>query len=268
MNKEKEFVNELKNKEIRILPYAHCDYAALHSRYWHKVRYNEIFDKVINLLDEMPEFRWYFDCYRSQLKAIFEKYPEKKEIFDKHIASGRLNFIGAYANIRPNMVGEETYLRNLFLGRNLLPDAVCEIYGEEVDVALGHAQIPQILSQFGYKLYKVYRPCDVFEAKNVPSAFIWKGFDGSKIAVVRCDYSAFDWTGTENVNTPDEASEYVYNNAKNPFKYTKELEPLNTKPGVISFSITSIAAFLPSFVVKIDLSGFLMSFPSGRKVSK
>lgn len=217
---EKPNLDSMKNKHLRILPYAHCDYAALHSRYWHKIRYNEIFDKVISLFETMPNFRWYFDCYRSQLKAIFEKYPEKKQLFDKYIAEGKLNFLGAYANIRPNMVGEETYIRNILLGKKLLPNAICEIYGEEVDVALGHAQIPQILSQFGYKLYKVYRPCDVFEAKNIPSAFVWKGFDGSEILAVRCDYSAFDWTGTENINTSEEAVKYLYDNCKNPINYS------------------------------------------------
>lgn len=200
--------------ELRIMPYAHCDLAALHTRYWHKIRYGQIFDRVMQLMEEMPEFRWYFDCYRSQLQALFEKYPEKKQRFDRYIAQKKLNFIGAYANIRPNMVGEETYLRNFFIIKKLLPEAICSVYGEEVDVALGHAQIPQILRQFGYELYKVFRPNDVLDAKGIPSSFRWKGFDGSTVNVVRCDYSAFDRHGTEHVKTAEEAEEYLYENAK------------------------------------------------------
>lgn len=206
--------NPLAGIDLRIMPYAHCDLAALHTRYWHKIRYGQIFDKVMELMDTMPEFRWYFDCYRAQLQALFEKYPEKRALFDKYIGQKRLNFIGAYANIRPNMVGEETYLRNFFIIKKLLPDALCEVYGEEVDVALGHAQIPQILRQFGYDLYKIYRPCDLLDAKGIPSSFRWKGFDGSVIDVVRCDYSAFDKQGTENVNTAEDAEKYLYDNAK------------------------------------------------------
>ncbi len=206
--------NPLSETQLRVLPYAHCDLAALHTRVWHKERYRQIFDKVMELMDTMPEFRWYFDCYRSQLEALFEKYPEKKEQFFKYIKQNRLNFIGAYANIRPNMVGEETYIRNFYIIQKLIPDALSNIYGEEVDVALGHAQIPQILRQFGYEMYKIYRPSDVLDAKGVPSSFCWKGFDGSEIDVVRCDYSAFDKKGTENINTAQDAAEYLYENAK------------------------------------------------------
>lgn len=199
---------------LRLLPYAHCDLAALHTRGWHKIRYAQIFDRVMQLMETMPGFRWYFDCYRSQLQAVFEKYPEKKVLFDRYIRDNRLNFIGAYANLRPNMTGEETYLRNLFLIRRIMPEAVCKVYGEEVDVALGHAQIPQILRQFGYELYKVYRPGEVLDAKGIPSSFRWKGADGSEIDVVRSDYSAFDKKGTDDIHTAKDAENYLFENAE------------------------------------------------------
>ena len=200
--------------QLRILPYAHCDLAALHTRAWHKARYQQIFDAVAELAEKMPEFRWYFDCYRSQLEFLFDKYPEKKDLFERLLLSRQVEFIGAYANIRPNMVGEETYLRNFFMIREILPHALSDIYGEEVDVALGHAQIPQILRQFGYSFYKVFRPNDVLDAKGIPSSFLWKGADGSDIFVIRSDYSAFDKNGTENIHTAADAENYLYENAR------------------------------------------------------
>ncbi|MBQ9481822.1 MAG: hypothetical protein IJU84_06640 [Clostridia bacterium] len=216
----KEYEKLLEGKNIRILPYAHCDYAALHTRFWHENRYKQIFDSVMDYARSMPEFRWYFDCYRAQLETLFEKYPEKETQFKKYIESGKINFTGAYANIRPNMVGEATYLKNFETGRKILSYAVCNVYSEEIDVALGHAQVPQILSQYGYDLYKVYRPNDVMDAKNIPSSFIWEGFDGSRICVVRGDYSCFDRQGTENVNTREEAEKYLFDNAENCLKFS------------------------------------------------
>lgn len=218
----KDYEKALEGKDIRILPYAHCDYAALHTRFWHENRYMRIFDSAIEYARTMPEFRWYFDCYRAQLETLFEKYPEKEEEFRRYVQSGKINFTGAYANIRPNMIGEATYLRNFETAQKVLPYARCDVYSEEIDVALGHAQIPQILSQYGYKLYKVYRPNDVMDAKNIPSSFIWKGFDGSEIYVVRGDYSCFDKRGTDDVNTREEAEKYLFENAENCLEYADD----------------------------------------------
>ena len=72
--KKKHLPNKI---QLRILPYAHCDLASLHTRAWHKARNQQIFDTVADLAEKMPDFRWYFDCYRSQLEFLFKKYPEK-----------------------------------------------------------------------------------------------------------------------------------------------------------------------------------------------
>lgn len=221
-NLDRETIREyLDGKRIFTIPYAHCDYAAIHTRNWHKARNTAIIFDVLAILKTNPDFRWYFDCYRSQLHDFVQRYPEKVKEINSHIDAGRIAICGAFSNLRPNMVGEETYIRNIEFGRKkfkeLFPNANLSVYAEEVDVALGHPQIPQLMRQFGYELYRCYRPNEVMDMKNISNEFIWEGLDGSRLMVSRGDYAAFCYQGTDKLMSEDDTDkifDYVYENIK------------------------------------------------------
>lgn len=211
----------LNHKKILVVPYAHSDYAAIHTRKWHQSRFTEIILDILAIMERHPDFRWYFDCFTSQLSAFVERHPEKIQQLRQLIAEGKIAICGTFANIRPNMVGEETYIRNILLGRKkfkeLFPEADFSVYAQEVDVALGHPQVPQIMQQFGYELYRCYRPCEVMDAKNLPNEFIWEGLDGSQLMVSRGDYAGFCYRETSDIlQSPnrDARFDYVYENIK------------------------------------------------------
>ena len=91
------------------------------------------------------------------------------------------------------MVGEETFIRDIIYGRRifkeLFPEAELTVYAGNVDVAVGHPQLPQILKKSGYRYLRFWRPHASLSAKNIPYEFIWVGIDGSEIICSRGSYS-------------------------------------------------------------------------------
>ncbi|MCS7180719.1 MAG: hypothetical protein NZ891_05145, partial [bacterium] len=100
---------------------------------------------------------------------------------------------GTYSNLRTNMVGEETFIRDIIYGKRifkeLFPETELTVYAGTVDVTVGHPQLPQILSKSGYKYFRFWRPHSALSTKNIPYEFVWKGIDGSKIICSRGSYS-------------------------------------------------------------------------------
>jgi hypothetical protein len=193
MNSIEEIRKALKNTKIFIIPYAHCDWAWTHTRKWHRERYASIINSVLEILENYPQFRWYMDNYKMELTPFLEKYPEKVESLKEFVKEGKIGVCGGYANVRPNMVGEETFIRNLVIGRryfkNLFPDVDLSVHADAVDVALGHPQMPQVLRKAGYKYFRCWRPHEVMTVKGIPNEFVWKGLDGSEILVSRGCYA-------------------------------------------------------------------------------
>lgn len=193
MSKADEIRKALNGCKIFIIPYAHCDWAWTHTRKWHKERYANIIGSVLDIIRQNPQFRWYMDNYKMELVPFIEKYPERIGELKRAVSEGKITICGGYANVRPNMVGEETFIRNLMIGRKyfktLFPDAELSVHADAVDVALGHPQMPQVLKKAGYKYFRCWRPHEVMTVKGIPNEFIWEGLDGSRIIVSRGCYS-------------------------------------------------------------------------------
>lgn len=141
-----EIREKLRGKTIMWTPYMHADWAWCHTRQWHEIRYISVFEDVIALMDKGIGFKWYMDCFRTEFQSILDRKPELLQKLRKYVESGDIEICGTYANVRPNLVADEAYVRNLILGRQLFqeyfPGAHMPVHADSVDVALGHQQIP------------------------------------------------------------------------------------------------------------------------------
>jgi alpha-mannosidase len=180
-------------KKIFIVPYCHPDWAWTWPRRWHEKRYTLVFEEVLDILKKHPEYRWYFDIYKTELEPFLKRRPERVEELRKRIYEGKIAICGTYTNLRPSMTGEETQVRDILIGRKkyreLFPKADFSVYASTVDVSLGHPQMPQILTKSGYKYYRFMRPHAALSEKNIPLEFHWKGHDGSRILCSRGCYA-------------------------------------------------------------------------------
>jgi hypothetical protein len=178
--------------EILIVPYCHADWAWTHTRQWHVLRYVHAFERVLEIMRDDPGFRWYFDSYVTQLKPLLDHRPDLLAELRQRVAEGRIAICGGFANVRPNMVGDETFIRSLILGRRrfreLFPEADLSLHGDIVDVALGHPQVPQLLRLGGYSDARFWRPQAGLTEAGVPYEFIWRGLDGSEVLCSRGCY--------------------------------------------------------------------------------
>lgn len=177
---------------IHVIPYTHLDVAWVHTRAWHVDRYVRAIDEVLDMLDQKPEYRYYIDIWTELMRDYVELRPENVARISKHIRNGRLAVCsGHYGNVRSTNVGDETFVRNLQLGmahwRELEPSVDLKVYAN-LDVTLGHTQMPQLLGLAGLTGYFAMRPLEALDAEDVPRTFIWRGLSGDAILVCRSTY--------------------------------------------------------------------------------
>lgn len=179
-------------KKIFIIPYCHSDWAWTHTRLWHELRYDLVFNEVLDIIAKYPHFRWYMDNYLCQLTPFLKRSPGRVEELRERVKEGKIAICGGFSNIRPNMVGEETCIRNLIIGRDkfltIFPESDLSVHADAVDVAVGHPQMPQVLTLAGYKYFAFWRPEVALNHKEIPYEFVWEGLDGSTIIAHRACY--------------------------------------------------------------------------------
>ena len=184
--------SRLQGCEILIVPYCHCDWAWTHTRAWHEARYVRVFEQVLQIMREEPGFRWYLDSWATALQPFLDHRPDLMPELQQRVREGRIAICGGFANVRPNMVGEETFVRSLIHGRRrfrqMFPEADLSVHADIVDVALGHPQIPQLMRLAGYRYYRAWRPQAGLTEAGVPYEWIWQGLDGSELLCSRGCY--------------------------------------------------------------------------------
>lgn len=177
----------LHNKKLFVVPYTHADWAWCHTRAWHAKRYLAAFEDVIDLLNKDIGYKWYMDCFSTEFMPVLDFKPSLVPELRKQIGLGNIEIAGGFSNVRPNMVGDEAYIRNMIIGRKrfleVFPDAEIKVQAEAVDVALGHPQIPQLLLKGGFRYYRAGRPYEVLRKKGIDRSFFWEGLDGSRVLV-------------------------------------------------------------------------------------
>jgi hypothetical protein len=187
---------KLAGRTIWLWHYLHADWQWEQSRHWHEDRYALAVQEALDLMQREPEFRYYFDTASEFFSAVAQRLGPRLEELKEHVHNGRIRLVsGQVANCRPTQVGDETYIRNLQLGREYfeknLPPTDLSLF-HSVDVAIGHVQMPQLLNLAGFKYYKAWRPHGPMNALGIPHQFIWQGIDGSRILVARGTYG-YGW---------------------------------------------------------------------------
>lgn len=192
----------LKGRRAFIVPYCHPDWAWTHTRHWHEMRYVLAIDEVLDILNEQDRagvppdaphaFRWYMDVFCTQFDLFRRARPKQLKELRRRIAEGRVAVCGAYSNVRINHVEGETFVRSLIYGRRAfaehLPEADLSVHADSVDTAVGHPQVPQLLTQAGYPYFQFWRPNDALHVKGVPYYFVWEGLDGTRVLCNRGCY--------------------------------------------------------------------------------
>lgn len=182
---------QLRGKALFVVPVCHADWAWTHTRQWHEERYALVFEDVLKLLRDHPEFRWYIEQENEQFAVFRERCPELHAELADQVRAGRVGIGGATSAMRPSVYDPEVFVRNLVLGRRyfeaLFPEADLSVY-VNADTAGAHGQLPQLLTLAGYACYRWWRPLFPLDLKGVPRTFWWQGMDGSRILATRGTY--------------------------------------------------------------------------------
>ena len=189
---------------VAIVPHTHWD------REWYapfqtfRLRLVELLDRFLPLLEEDPSYaRFMLDGQMAVVDDYLEVRPEAEPKLRRLAAGGRLSMGPWYTLPDEFLVSGETHVRNLQMGLTRAAD-----FGGAMDVGylpdmFGHvAQMPQILSQFGFDHAVVWR--------GVPgavdrTAFWWTSPDGT---TVRAQYLARGGYGN-GAAIPDDARALV-----------------------------------------------------------
>jgi len=175
-----------------IIPYCHPDYSWTHHREWHEERYAVSFCDALDLMAADPGFRFIAEPWIDHVIPFLERCPDRVEEFRERLNSGQMG-VQAFTltSPRPATCGDETFVRNMTLGRrrysHFAPDAELSVMSCP-DVAIGHSQMPQIVTLAGGLMYRGWRSDTALSAKRVPRAFIWRGLDGTDLLTSRGTY--------------------------------------------------------------------------------
>jgi|GEM_PF-3066180 len=184
----------LAGRTVLILPYSHLDWAWCFSRYWHHARYTAILDEALARATADPGFCLFVDSLAEGLEPYFAARPEARTTWNRLLAMGRVAMVGGqYANLRPNTAPEELFLRNLEIGRQVLADilpAARPLGYANLDTAIGHSQLPQILSLAGFRYLLAGRSEEGLAADGLPAVFRWQAADGRSVLVLVQHYGA------------------------------------------------------------------------------
>ena len=183
----------LKGLDIHIVPYCHADYAWTHPRSWHADRYVRIVDEVLDIMEENPGYTWMADNMLHIIEPYLAAKGQDASVLVQRIMEGRLEVTnGSLVLLRPTMTGGETFIRNIALGRKFLEELglTKDIHVfHNVDVSIGHTQMPQLLKLSGFKYYRCWRPQGAMDAKGLPREFVWTGLDGTVLLCSRGTYA-------------------------------------------------------------------------------
>lgn len=171
---------------IWVVPHTHWD------REWYlpfeqlRIRLARVVDDLLDILERQPDFVFTLDGQTVVLEDYLEVRPEREERLRRHLASGRIAVGPWYVLADEFLVGQESLIRNLLMGRltcarlGALPMAV----GYAPDT-FGHvAQLPQILRGFGIDSFVFWRGLGD-EADRLGAVFHWQAPNGSRVLAVR-----------------------------------------------------------------------------------
>lgn len=186
--------------EVRfwIVPHTHWD------REWFipfqviRLRLIRMVDELMDTLEAEPSFTSFtLDGQAVIMEDYLAARPDSKDRLTRLIQQGRIRIGPSYILPDEYLVGQESLVRNLLLGRR-----ICRQFGQETPVAyypdtFGHvAQMPQIIRGFGMDSFVFWRGLGD-DSDRLGVAFRWIGPDGSEVLAIRQidGYGALDNLG-------------------------------------------------------------------------
>ncbi len=166
-----------------VVPHTHWD------REWYlpferfQLRLAAVVDEVIDVLEQDPSFTSFtLDGQAIVLEDYLDARPEREGRLRALLASGRLEVGPSYILPDELLVGSESLVRNLLIGR-----ATCERFGARpspvgyLPDSFGHPlQLPQILAGFGIESFVFSRGLgDEFD--ELGPVFRWRAPNGSEV---------------------------------------------------------------------------------------
>lgn len=165
------------NKEVyHILSNTHWDREWYQSHEKYLVRLVSLFDKLIDLLERKPDYRFITDGQYALVDDYLTTRPEMKDRVKKVVSNGQLLVGPWYTQPLENIVGGEALVRNLQYGVKKSEELGRAMrFSYEID-EFGHAsQIPQILAGFDIHASMAWRG----HPKNQKSVYEWISPDGT-----------------------------------------------------------------------------------------
>lgn len=138
-------------------------------------------DMLMDILEKRPEFKhFHLDSQTMPVQDYLEVYPEKKELFKKHVSDGKIG-IGPWFCLPDEFcVGGESLIRNLLLGHKIGKEMGGISKTGYSPFGWGQiSQLPQIYAGFDIHFASFYR--GVNEYNTPKSEFYWESPDGTRI---------------------------------------------------------------------------------------
>ncbi len=146
-----------------------------------RARLVDAIDRVLELLDADPDYRFLLDGQAVVLEDYLAVRPRRREALERHIGGQRLSIGPWYVQPDSLLPSGEAHVRNLLHGRRVGRSfGGVSLIGYVPD-SFGHpAQMPQILAGFGIRTF-VYWRGNGTEIDRLGSVYRWVGPDGSAV---------------------------------------------------------------------------------------
>jgi alpha-mannosidase len=178
----------MKRQKYWVVGSTHVDLA------WKKDReeMTEVLDtylvRLLDLLDSHPDFTYTIE-QAAHYRLLMRRRPDLFAKIKKYVQEGRLEMVGGMAStMETNLPNGECFIRNQALGlewtKQYLETDVTTAW--LIDTFGLHAQVPQLLRQFGFSRLMANR----FGGNKSHDVFMAKGIDGSEVLIAGKDVTS------------------------------------------------------------------------------
>lgn len=138
-------------------------------------------DRLLELLDEDPGFRFLLDGQTSMLEDYLELRPERRLALERACREKRVEIGPWYVQPDSLLPDGEAHVRNLLEGRRVGTELGGVSTVAYTPDSFGHpAQLPQILAGFALEPF-VYWRGNGDEIDSLPAEYVWRAPDGSEV---------------------------------------------------------------------------------------
>ncbi|MHC1695331.1 MAG: alpha-mannosidase [Eubacteriales bacterium] len=177
-------------KKAFITPTTHWDREWVMTFGQFQVRLVNLFDNLIKIMEQNPDYRFLFDGQAIVLEDYLEIHPEHEDKLRAFMRSGQLTTGPWYVLADQFLENGESTIRNLMRGREL----ICSFGGRPME--LGYvpdsfgsvSTLPMILNGFGIKYAAFGRGRPYWNEKLPKTEFIWECEDSSRVLAVNHGY--------------------------------------------------------------------------------